>query len=172
MTGWPYGRARDGGIDEIPLPGPGRLWLCGKHVVGPDPVGAMSRVGATTIVCLTEEHELADRYPAYVEWMRGSEQALWVPIHDLHAPELEKARALVGLLRTRLDAGEHLLMHCGAGIGRAGTIAVAVLMSYGVALEAALATVAAARPMAGPEAGAQRSLLEAVDSSWGSSGGG
>ena len=38
----------DGGIHEIPLPPPtpGRLWLCGKHAIGPDPEGLMGRVGA------------------------------------------------------------------------------------------------------------------------------
>ncbi len=44
----------DGGIDEIPLPATasGRLWLCGKHAIGPDPEGLMARVGADGVVCL------------------------------------------------------------------------------------------------------------------------
>jgi len=44
----------DGGIHEIPLPPParGRLWLCGKHAIGPDPDALMARVGADTVVCL------------------------------------------------------------------------------------------------------------------------
>ena len=61
-TGWPGARARDGGIDRLPLPDTaGALWLCGKHVVGPDPVAALARVDATTIVCLNERYELDDR---------------------------------------------------------------------------------------------------------------
>ena len=57
-------RSRHGGVDEIPLPvGPGRLWLCGKHYIGPDPEAAMAAIGATTVVCLSETHELADLPP-------------------------------------------------------------------------------------------------------------
>jgi protein-tyrosine phosphatase len=56
-----------------------------------------------------------------------------------------------------------VLLHCGAGIGRAGTVAAGLLMALGTPMDAALATVAAHRPMAGPEAGGQVELLEALD---------
>jgi protein-tyrosine phosphatase len=156
-------RSLTGGVDEVPLPAaPGRLWLCGKHFVGPDPEAALARVGGSAIVCLTEEHELAERYPAYVVWLRdhAGDRALWWPVPDLHAPDEAVARQWVGDLVTRLGRGEVLLVHCGAGIGRAGTIAAAVLLSLGIDLDEALTTVARSRPMAGPEAGAQRELLE------------
>ena len=46
MTDWLNERSRNGSVDEIPLPGTaGRLWLCGKHFIGPDPEGAVARVG-------------------------------------------------------------------------------------------------------------------------------
>jgi protein-tyrosine phosphatase len=163
MSGWPYGRARDGGIDEIPLARPpGRLWLCGKHAIGPDVEAALARAGATTAVCLVQPHEIAERYEDYVAWLRANAggRAIWWPIHDLHAPDLPEALELLAVLDERLERGEGLLVHCGAGIGRAGTIAAAVLMRQGVSLHDALATVAAHRPMAGPEAGAQLELLE------------
>jgi protein-tyrosine phosphatase len=53
-------------------------------------------------------------------------------------------------------------MHCGAGIGRAGTVATGLLISCGVPLPDALHHVGACRPMAGPEAGAQTELLVAL----------
>jgi protein-tyrosine phosphatase len=165
MAGWPRGRALDGGIDEIPLPDGvtrGRLWLCGKHAVGPDPEAALARVGATTIVCLTERRELADRYPGYVDWIdaQHGERAIRFPIADLHAPPPVAMETLLEQLRGRLDAGEGLIVHCGAGIGRAGTVAVCLLMSLGVRREEALETVALHRPMSGPEVGAQRELVD------------
>jgi hypothetical protein len=151
-------------VDEIPLPeGPGRLWLCGKHAVGHDPEALLTRVGATTIVALNEAHELADRYPGYVAWLRSSPHAIWHPVPDLHAPPLADAIALVDDLRVRLRAGQLIVLHCGAGIGRAGTIAAALLVRMGVPLDEALAQVASRRPMAGPEVGAQRDLLHALD---------
>jgi protein-tyrosine phosphatase len=149
----------DGGIHEIPLPDPiaGRLWLCGKHAIGPDPEALMATVGADMVVCLNEEYELRDRYPGYVAWLRGQpgERAVWFPIPDLHAPPLERYRPLLDDLRARLAAGRKIVVHCGAGVGRAGTTAVALLVGFGIPMDEALAHVRAHRPMAGPEAGAQ-----------------
>jgi protein-tyrosine phosphatase len=164
-TAWPGERGRNGGVDEVPVPeGPGRLWLCGKHFVGPDVEDALRRVGATTVVCLNERDELVDRYPGYVGWLGQNqpERAVWHPVPDLHAPELDAAERLLAGLRRRLAVGEGLLVHCGAGIGRAGTIAAGLLITMGISPAMATATVAAHRPMAGPEAGAQADLLVAL----------
>jgi hypothetical protein len=172
VTEWPSARSRDGGIDEIPLPiGPGRLWLCGKHAIGDDPIAAMARVGATTIVCLTEADELDHRYPAYLTWLRAHgrsgthRDAVWFPIPDLHAPPIDQLLPMLADLRTRIGGGEGLLMHCAAGIGRSGTVAACLLITMGESRAAALETVAGHRPMAGPEVGAQRELVDAVANS-------
>jgi protein-tyrosine phosphatase len=153
----------DGGIHEIPLPSPaqGRLWLCGKHAIGPDPEALLARVGADAVVCLTEESELADRYPAYVEWLRAQPQsrAVWCPIFDLHAPPLEQFAPVLADVVDRVVAGDGMVVHCGAGIGRAGTTAVAVLVSLAVPLDTALAHVRRHRPGAGPEVGPQLDLV-------------
>ncbi len=162
---WPGERSVHGGVDEIPLPeGPGRLWLCGKHFVGDDPELALAAVGADRIVCLCEPAELAARYPRYVEWLatEGRDQAITFPIPDLHAPEVDAALPFLDHLVDLLAEGQVLLMHCGAGIGRAGTMAAALLIRMGAARTVAVATVARSRPMAGPEAGAQAELLMAL----------
>ena len=118
------------------------------------------------MVCLNQEHELSDRYPGYVEWLRthGDGRAIWFPVHDLHAPPLEATIALLERIHALLQDGEVLLVHCGAGIGRAGTIAAGTLLAMGESREQALATVAANRPMAGPETGAQQALISALAS--------
>ncbi len=165
--GWLSARQRDGGIDRIPLPDdvPGQLWLCGKHAIA-GRHGSMpdtTPLPWSTIVCLTERHELADRYPGYVRWLdQAGDQALWWPIPDLHAPDLESALSFVDDLTDRLRRGDSLLLHCGAGFGRAGTIAVCVLIRLGLTVEAAERIVAANRPMAGPEIGAQADLVRAL----------
>jgi protein-tyrosine phosphatase len=162
---WPRGRARDGGIDRVPLPNDaGGLLLCGKHAVGPDVEAALHAVGATTVVCLTERFELLERYPEYVRWLeenRGG-RAVWFPIPDLDARELSDVLSLVSDLCDRVGAGETLLVHCGAGIGRAGTIAACLLIALGMSAEGALSHVGEHRPMAGPEVGAQRTLVDSV----------
>jgi protein-tyrosine phosphatase len=169
VTTSPTERSRNGGADQIPLPPLcagrlGRLWLCGKHFIGPDPEAALHRVGADGAVCLSQASELADRYPAYVSWLRANQpgRAVWCPIPDLHAPDLAQAIDLLDDLRARLGSGQSLLMHCGAGIGRTGTVAAGLLITMGVPLSEAVARVGAHRPMAGPEVGAQTELLRAL----------
>lgn len=161
---WRSGRSLDGGIDRIPVPGTaGTMWLCGKHLIGPDPVATIDELGVDTVVCLSQQHELVERYPHYVEWLaEAGEHAIWHPVPDLHAPPLAEAEHLVDEILRRLDLGHTILVHCGAGIGRAGTIAAAVLIRRGVTLERALETVASSRPLGGPEAGAQTDLLRAL----------
>ncbi len=168
-TGARRDRWRDGGRDQVPVVGsPGQRWLCGKHAVGADPEAALVRIGGIgTIVCLNQRGELEDRYPEYVRWLQehAGGRALWFPIPDLHAPALDALRPLLGEIRQRLAGGGHVLVHCGAGIGRAGTVAVCLLMEHGIARDDALDLVARHRPMAGPEVGAQRELVDELAAS-------
>jgi len=153
----------DGGIHEIPLDTtPGRLWLCGKQVVGPHVEEVLERTGAHTVVCLVQPHELTARYPHYVQWLTTHQphRALWYPIGDLSAPPLDDARRWVTELHSRVTRGDGVVMHCAAGRGRAGTMAVAVLLRLGMPLADALAHVRAHRPGAGPEAGSQLALVQ------------
>ena len=160
---WRGERSRNGGVDRVPVPGvDGELWLCGKHFVGPDVDAAVERVGADVVLCLNERHELEDRYPDYVRWLRHDPRAWWVPIPDLHAPGVDDARGVVQALVGHLAAGRTVLAHCGAGIGRAGTVAAAVLIGRGASVSEAVDVVRSSRPLAGPEAGAQEALLHAL----------
>lgn len=160
---WRSERSRNGGVDRVPVEGlPGQLWLCGKHFIGPDPDHAVARVTADVVVCLNEAHELDDRYPAYVEWLRADPRARWIPVPDLGAPPADVAAELAHGVVDDLAHGRTVLAHCGAGIGRAGTLAAAVLIARGASVAEAVDLVAAHRPMAGPEAGAQRELLHAL----------
>ena len=93
---------------------------------------------------------------------RPANAASGSPVPDLHAPPLADVLPLLDELHERLHDGGRLLVHCGAGIGRAGTMATLVLVGLGMGEEEALAHVAAHRPMAGPEAGTQRELVSAV----------
>lgn len=163
---WPQGRSADGGLDFVPLPEgrAGALWLCGKRVVGPDPLAAMARAeGASTIVSFNEPQDLEHDYPDYLAWLEANNggTALWWPVPDLHAPSLADARSWVATMLGRLDGGEGLILHCAGGLGRAPTMATCVLIGMGMDADEAGAHVAAHRPMAGPEAGAQHELIAA-----------
>lgn len=143
----------------------GRLWLCGKHHIGPDHQAVLEGVDATTVVCLVQEHELDHRYPAYLAFVRAGgddrRKVVWFPIHDLHAPTVEQAQPFVRSLAHHLHDGERVVMHCAAGIGRAGTMATLVLMELGVERSEAAHIVRSNRPMAGPEGDGQMALVMA-----------
>ena len=154
-----------GGIHEVPVDAaPGRLWLCGKHVIAPAPTSLLAMLPADTVVCLTQRHELEHRYPDYIAWLdaAGPERAVWFPVHDLGAPDVERAVPFLDDLVARLRAGDGLIVHSAAGIGRAGTTAVALLVVLGMPVDDALRHVRAHRPMAGPEAGSQLQFVRAV----------
>lgn len=164
---WIGPRSIDGGLDQIVVDGaPTRIWLCGKRVVGPDPEAALARIGAPKglIVCLCEEHEIDERYPRYVQWLAIAEGqgALWRPIPDLGAPPRDRAETMAAEVNAVLDDGRQVIIHCGAGLGRAPTMAICALLARGCDLGLALGAVAESRPMAGPETGVQRDLVEGL----------
>ena len=166
LDAWVTNRALHGGVDEIPTSAPGRLFLAGKHFVGPNTESALKAIGATKVICLVERFELERRYDDYIVFLETDERALWWPVMDFHAPNVSKSAEMVDELSSLLGAGERVLVHCGAGIGRAGTLAAAVLIRDGLAVPTALERVRAARPMAGPQSSTQEALLQELFDYW------
>ena len=94
---WPSGRQLDGGIDRITLPADvdGALFLCGKHVVGPDPEAVRAQLGdGAVVVSFNQPRDIA-RYDGYAAWLGSSPDARWLPVPDFHAPPLDEALPLL-----------------------------------------------------------------------------
>ena len=140
-------------IDRIPLPiDRGSLWLCARRDVAADPDAALAWADAHAIACLLPIDELETHAAGYLDWLREHRagRALWFPVSNYGAPPASAAIPFLRMIEARLLAGEGVVMHCAAGQGRAGTMAVAVLLLLGVPREEALLTVRSHRAFAGP----------------------
>jgi protein-tyrosine phosphatase len=153
-------------IDRIPLPRTdGALWLTSLREVAGDPEAVLSYTEATTMVCLTERDELERRAPAYADWLRAHQpgRALWFPIRNFRAESADATMPFLQMLVDRVERGEGVVMHCQMGQGRAGTMAVCLLMMLGATQDEALQTVAAHRLYAGPAEGSQWALVDDIE---------
>ena len=149
-----------GGIHEIPTGVAGRMFVCGKHHIGPDVHSVLAHTDNAHVVCLVERHELEHRYDDYLAWLDAGGDSTWFPVHDMHAPRLADAQLLFSALAGMLRDGRNVVIHCAAGIGRAGTTAAGTLMFLGMSSAEALALVRGHRPMAGPQTQVQQLLLD------------
>ncbi len=84
---------------------------------------------------------------------------LYLPTVDDQAPMLEQLHKGVTFIETEIARGGSVYIHCGAGVGRAATMAAAYLVHRGLTLEEAWARVRQVRPFVRPTA-AQVAQLE------------
>ena len=106
-------------------------------------------LGFRGVVCLLEEDEfehldeeprLATLVAAYAE--RGP-QGLQVPVEDFAAPTVQDLHAVRAFVEA---AARPVYLHCMAGLGRAGTVAAALLIRGGMSAEDAILWVRWVRP--------------------------
>ena len=85
---------------------------------------------------------------------------LHLKVVDNTAPTQAQLREGVAFIARHIDAGDPVYIHCGVGIGRAPTLAAAYLISTGLTVSEALATIRAVRPFIWVNRRQYNSLLE------------
>ena len=143
----------------------GRLYLGsmpGRYEVFTEAWQAIIEHGVRRVVCLVPPDELRDKSPLYARALREG-HVPWVhesfPVEDFEAPaDREAFWALARETAGRLNAGETILAHCAAGIGRTGTFAVCVMLALGLTTGAARAAVRSAG--AAPQTSAQDDIVQ------------
>ncbi len=87
------------------------------------------------IVCLAGSEEVRAKSPSYAAALDAKTVPCTVepfPIPDFGVPDDREAFwSFASKIATQLGAGGRVLIHCGAGIGRTGTLATCVLLALG-----------------------------------------
>jgi len=104
----------------------------------PEDLEELRRRGITAVLSLT------DRAPPEIEAAGFAFLAL--PVRDFHAPTSAQLDAAVEFIERAVNSGGACAVHCGAGLGRTGTVAAAWLVRRGRGAGAAIAEVRRRRP--------------------------
>jgi atypical dual specificity phosphatase len=116
-----------------------QLAACGYPRLDDD-WAAVRAAGVTVLINL---HERA--HPPAVLAQHGVAE-VHLPVADFTPPTQEQLRRGVEAIAEAVANGNKVLVHCGAGLGRTGTLVACYLLSQGVAPEEAIARVRRARP--------------------------
>ena len=124
---------------SLPREVPGRLFLhsmLGRYECFESARGEIELGGITYVVCLAPRDEIREKSPSYASALESGTLP-WTHIEfsipDYGVPQDEGT--FLNLIRSiahHLQKGERVLIHCGAGCGRTGTVAICVLMALGL----------------------------------------
>jgi atypical dual specificity phosphatase len=107
---------------------------------GPDELSWLRRQGIQLLVSLTED-------PLRRDWVDDAGLlAMHVPVDDMTAPTQEQLDRCVSAIARARSQGMGVGIHCGAGLGRTGTVLAAYFVRQGFTAHAAVERVRELRP--------------------------
>jgi protein-tyrosine phosphatase len=151
---------------EVKLPGAvaGGLFLHsmpGRYDVYEDVRQEIARCHIARVVCLAPLAEVQTKSLLYTQAIEAT-QPPWrqemFPVPDYGVPEdCDTFWRLAQRVATALQSGERVLIHCGAGVGRTGMLAICVLLALGMTVDHARTAIGAAG--SSPETSAQQEVI-------------
>lgn len=126
-----------------------------------DELNALAHAGVDCLVSMltpAEEHELGLQREAALASGAGLAYVT-VPTSDRGVPPLSALTAAADQAVERLLGGEHVVVHCRQGIGRASLFAAAVLVREGIDPQDAWTRLSAARGLPVPDTSEQRAFI-------------
>ena len=128
------------------MPPTGFTWVEKPHLAGlayPESVEDLKwlrRNGIEILITLTES-------PVRRDWVNEAGlMAVNVPVPDMQAPANHQLDHILDTIRKANESGMGVAVHCGAGLGRTGTVLAGWLVSQGKTPREAIAEVRELRP--------------------------
>ena len=103
-------------------------WLIENKLAGSgmpttfDELDWVLKQGVKSIVTMTE-NALPESWIEDVEYLH-------IPTPDLTAPDIDKINTAVDFIHERINSKDAVMVHCAAGMGRAGTVLACYLVKY------------------------------------------
>lgn len=143
------------------MPPTGFTWVDKPHLAGlafPESVEDLRwlrRNGVEILITLTES-------PVRRDWVNETGlMVVNVPVPDMEAPTDRQLDHILDTIRKANASGMGVAVHCGAGLGRTGTVLAAHLVAKGESPQSAIATVRELRP-GSVETNEQERAIEAL----------